>query len=675
MTSRVSFPKLIKELTKNHLASFLITVLTFFIHLIYFLMRIQNILQTTWVSDDITELATPENAGFILQEIHELCVPNFGNMLVAMAIGAYLAFDYFRYLHSKKETDFIESLPVRRQEQFQTRLLSSLLIFAVLCTVTLGIELGVVFSTGYGSLYILQNMLWGLLCMFGAFLASWVTVALAMIMTGHSIVAFLGTGVFFCYVPLILNNLIPTYANVFFDTYVYRSPEEMSASYYFSPATLAYKLVVDYHLEGWRISRHWTYMVGICVFAIVIGVIAYFLFLRRPSEAAGRAMAFEKANSPIRFLIVIPLALYLGLFLKEMTSFAEMPWLIFGVVVGAALLHGIMECIFHFDIRALLSKKRQLLLTILLSLTFVGFFWFDVFSYDEYVPKKEAVDYVKLEVSLVGLSTYDDWGATKNCIRGEAIDDVLSLADELIHPRELTDEEMADFSSDNITFVYYLKNGRKAYRSYTFNINDIPEILDRMSGTKEFKDDCSPLYSIDRDNIISVTASNGVSSKVLKLTSEERDELFDTYLEEYTPQTFTEMLMEPALMELNIEFTTTDEHGSPYNYSHYHFIYKSHTKTLKLLQKYNVYPMAQTEGIDFVQLELYDEEYAKEEGPFTITDANVLKELQPFMLPSDFLFHDYGNEYLHCDITVTVNGEPEYLRVSIHEDDLKAYLP
>ncbi len=241
MTSRVSFPKLIKELTKNHLASFLITVLTFFIHLIYFLMRIQNILQTTWVSDDITGLATPENSGFILQEIHELCVPNFGNMLVAMAIGAYLAFDYFRYLHSKKETDFIESLPVRRQEQFQTRLLSSLLIFAVLCTVTLGIELGVVFSTGYGSLYILQNMLWGLLCMFGAFLASWVTVALAMIMTGHSIVAFLGTGVFFCYVPLILNNLIPTYANVFFDTYVYRSPEEMSASYYFSPATLAYK--------------------------------------------------------------------------------------------------------------------------------------------------------------------------------------------------------------------------------------------------------------------------------------------------------------------------------------------------------------------------------------------------------------------------------------------------
>ena len=76
-----------------------------------------------------------------------------------------------------------------------------------------------------------------------------------------------------------------------------------------------------------------------------------------------------------------------------------------------------------------------------------------------------------------------------------------------------------------------------------------------------------------------------------------------------------------------------------------------------------------------MRLELYDEEYAKEEGPFTITDVNVLKQLQPFMLPSDFIFHGYGEDYLYTEVQIMVNNETEYIRVSIPKDDLNAYLP
>ena len=49
MTSRVSFPKLIIETLRRHLAAVLITVLAFFVHIISFFLNEQNILSQAYV--------------------------------------------------------------------------------------------------------------------------------------------------------------------------------------------------------------------------------------------------------------------------------------------------------------------------------------------------------------------------------------------------------------------------------------------------------------------------------------------------------------------------------------------------------------------------------------------------------------------------------------------------
>ena len=51
MTSRVSFPKLIIETLRRHLAAVLITVLAFFVHIISFFLNVQNILSQAYVQD------------------------------------------------------------------------------------------------------------------------------------------------------------------------------------------------------------------------------------------------------------------------------------------------------------------------------------------------------------------------------------------------------------------------------------------------------------------------------------------------------------------------------------------------------------------------------------------------------------------------------------------------
>ena len=51
------------------------------------------------------------------------------------------------------------------------------------------------------------------------FAATWLTMALAMIMTGNIIVGILGFGVFASYFPIVIYNIFPLYAGSFFSTY------------------------------------------------------------------------------------------------------------------------------------------------------------------------------------------------------------------------------------------------------------------------------------------------------------------------------------------------------------------------------------------------------------------------------------------------------------------------
>ena len=147
------------------------------------------------------------------------------------------------------------------------------------------------------------------------------------------------------------------------------------------------------------------------IIAIIVGLVAYLLYLRRPSETAGRAMAFEKVNSWIRVLLVVPLALYAGLFLNEITSIGSTAWLLFGVIFASCLLHGIIEAIFQFDIKALISKKKQLLFTILFCLAFVFVFWTDVFQFDNYVPNEKDIKTIKIDTYLLDHNGkyFDEW--------------------------------------------------------------------------------------------------------------------------------------------------------------------------------------------------------------------------------------------------------------------------
>ena len=663
MTSRVSFPKLFIETLRRHTAAIFITILTFIIHIISVFLIIQNTLDLQVISDSMLPNVDVSNVENIVEQLTEISAPSLLNALIGLFLGGYLAFDFFKYLHSKRQVDLYESMPVKREKHFLVLLLSSLACFVIPCLLTTGIEIGIYLGTGLSTTVMIQNMLWNMVCMIGAFLAGWATTALAMIMTGHTVIAALGVAVLSAYFPIIVQYLFPAYAQKYFMTYVFKVSNSLN---YLSPASLVYK--ASYNWSMWNLKEHWTYMLGCFVFGIVISIIAYLLFTKRPSEAAGRAMAFERANPYIRVLIVIPIALYAGLFLSEVSAFGSTVWMLFGIIFVGWLMHGIMECIFNFDIKALFSKKRQFALTALFCLVFVFVFWIDLFQYDSYMPKAENVKSIILDSHLFAHDKYDEM-IEMDGLSGEYVDDALLAIQEIIEHSDInTDEPNVSYIS-SFTVTYKLKNGTTRQRAYNYYADELSDTLDKLYCTEAFKDDYILLYQYKNKDIPRIKIHNGMETTPLNLDANQIKELRDVYLAELTSSSFKKTSTEVALYELIFELP---REGYDYNMEPSYPVYSSFTKTLELLKQYPVTRF--TDNPNFVPINM--EIFRKFESslPQYISNKEQLNALKPYMIPSDFLNFNYNDQYEYCDLRYELNGETGYMNVYIKSEYIKDVL-
>ena len=154
----------------------------------------------------------------------------------------------------------------------------------------------------------MSSSLWYLLI----FTATWLTMALAMIMTGNIIVGILGFGVFASYFPIVIYNIFPLYAGSFFATYSGNTADNVynNITSYLSPVWVGLRGMAD--INSGRETQI-KYMMILLLWIIGLYVLCRTLYNKRPAESAGRAMAFTKANTVIKVLLVIPSALYSGI--------------------------------------------------------------------------------------------------------------------------------------------------------------------------------------------------------------------------------------------------------------------------------------------------------------------------------------------------------------------------
>lgn len=398
MTSKNLFFKLMKEDIKSRLWAVALISLGFF-----FQFPVVSAFQAGIIKEyDSYEIGLRIYTGEVTEWLsfsNGLTV--FGMIVIALICGL----SSFSYLNSRSKVDFYHSIPVRREKLYLANYLNGILIPAVPYAVFLAV--GVMIAISYG---VPARLLWseaavGFCLHMVHYILMYTTVIIAAMLTGHLVIGFLGSMVLTFYVPMAV-TLHQAYVQSFYKTFIAEAAQPAINTF------LRISPVIEYAANASDYREKSLILTAAVLLAIsaAMAVAGGLLYRMRPSEAAGKAMAFRVTRPVIRILIVVMSALYLGLLFWSLQS--SIAWAVFGIVCGSVISHTVIEIIYHFDFKKLFSHKFQLLGCIAVSLAVFAVFRFDVTGYDSYLPKESDVEYGSVQVNVL-----NDWVSYGQTVR------------------------------------------------------------------------------------------------------------------------------------------------------------------------------------------------------------------------------------------------------------------
>lgn len=610
MTSRNLFFKLMKEDLKRRLWTVALISLGYF-----FMFPVA----AAFMAGGIEEAVTYER-GLAIYADELLTTVSFDNGLTAfsMTVAALICgLSSFSYLNSKSKVDFYHGIPVRREKLFAANFLNGILMLAVpygIClalAVIIGISNGVsgsVLSPVAGAAYVLHLIYYILM---------YATVVIAAMMTGNLIVGFLGSMVFAFAVPLAA-TLVQGYFAVFYKTFFSMGVSPLyRAGVRLSPL-LEYIHAIGQYDDGKPV---WMAALGAVVISAVLAFFGCFLYRKRPSEAAGKAMAFAVSRPIINVILTIISASGMGLFFWEMRE--SMGWAVFGILCGAVICHSVVEIIYHFDFKKLFADKLQLAGCILVSLAMLCVFRYDLTGYDTWIPQAGQVKSAAIDVTILdnwvsygsvhqdknGFWIWEDQSSQDAVLENmecRDMESILQIAESGIRQMELEkaegQQEAAELTYDGsmpygdgsassvsiiggadgptsiflagklgdgseeeetrhwteIKICYTMNSGRKVYRRYGIDLESILPQMERLMGDPQFMQAVFPVMRRTEDQAEGIRYREGTVEKSLSdLTPEQKKELLVTYQKEFAALTIPQMY-DQAPVGL-IRFTSGDE--------------------------------------------------------------------------------------------------------------------
>lgn len=550
----------------------------------------------------------------------------------------------FSYLYNKRKIDFYMGIPVKRSKRFLNIWLNGILAYYL--PYIAGIMLGWLVAAGNGvmtlSVFKQSVQAFGIYLCF--YLAVYHLAILAVMLTGNVVITCFGVAVFFLY-EWAVREILTGYKDMFFYSFTYQSDDLVPL---FSP----FGILFTYTSRSRALVSLYLFL-----FAAVIGGIAYICYLKRPAEAAGKAMAFKLPQPFIKILIAVPVALLSGVITSDIIGYRPLyaqgsaGYVIFVMAVVLIVTCCLIQIIYEFDIRGIFHKKLHILISAAATALIFIIFRYDVLGYDSYIPPVENVASVALitpyEYSYYGGEVYYD-EELNNISKTDyvmenmyvtdvgAVNKLLKLSMEEVDKygnlTRLFDSEEEGAEWYRVTLIYRMGNKQNISRSILVNVKnpDAVELLDRIEGSEEYIRGVYPGASeildkllVEENTQINVFYGNNVYQQ--RISVEEASRLLSLYREDIKGTTFSMFRenMNTGSLRLSIEKKRVD-------YTTYYDteirIYPFFTKCVEYLKERGLYreTFIDPEDIERIQVTNYHyelESQYKEEELQQIHDA------------------------------------------------------
>ena len=451
----------------------------------------------------------------------------------------------FSYLYSRKKIDMYNSLPVSSKRRFVVIYVNGVLTYVIPCLISVALAIIMAAAQGGMSSGAMAECGLALLMNFVYFLAVYNITILAVMLTGNVFITAIAIGVFigmgYLWQYFFINmqyNFFDTKCT-FFDNHEMETTLSIALNHMETVSYLKFLDLPDIVKIVFAISGRWF------VEMLLIGALAFLCYLKRPSEAAGKAISF-KVITPFLKVIIAPTV---GLIIYTLVfegSYSNTAFAVFAMIIGTILCAAIMEIIYEFDMRAAIKNLVSTGISAVVAIAIFCVFYFDIFSYDAYVPDEGKVESIAISINPYSNHYYklnDD--SIRSIEEGVYLRDNMFITDvepvlEIVKNNQKDVEDMVE--RQGIYILYRLKSGREVSRQAVIDFadNSNAALLDKIMGTKEYREGAYQLFK-DADLLkrsdTTITYRNGtVESNIPHKAS---DKLMEAWLKDMEKLNFS----------------------------------------------------------------------------------------------------------------------------------------
>ncbi len=393
--------------------------------------------------------------------------------VLIMILGVIMGLVMFNYLHHKRQINFYHSLPITRTQHFLQRLgIGAVITFLPLLVICIAM---IIIAAVYGgdAGYALQATLGHLGRLFLFFLISYSLTVLAGQLTGNILTHIFMT-VLLYFGPTLLYGCYNLLGNTFFNTF-YISDQVMERLAHLSPIGYMFSFLDQigvYTAAEPLIHLHLSGLVSVVLISIAALVLAYILYLKRPSEASGQSVVYACIQQPLKWIVFFMAAVVGGYAFLEVGGRGFM---IFGILLFIGLTQMTAEVIYNKDFKAIGKNLKGTLVFAVLFLALIGSLYFDIWGYDRYTPDTGDVQAVQINFSNMGegLPSYN-FEELSLLKEPEQINSVVSLINKITSQEAYYKNSSlygyaewgATETSSTIYVKYIMNNGREITRCY-----------------------------------------------------------------------------------------------------------------------------------------------------------------------------------------------------------------
>lgn len=490
-------------------------------------------------------------------------------MIVAVIAALMNSINEFIYLYSGKKTDFYHGLPMKRSEMFVERVVTGLIYYAVPYVIMEFFMICIGAARGFFSLKIM-GMAVKMFCLhLLIYLVIYFSIVLIICVTGNMLMGALCLGGMYLY-GIVLNMLMLSYGAAFLQTF---AGERRYGIFkflvnYASPGTLVLSMLNEY-----AYGNAGRLIVAVMILTVILAILSYLAYARRPSEAAGRSMVYKWVAVLVKFMVVIPVGLGVGLIFYTLTTGkSRFIWWIFGLVLGTIVSHGLIETIYHMSFQKFFARKIQIVIAGVLVACCALIYQKDLLHFDSYIPKQDEIASVNINTSAFDQDYYtvvnkiedgkffditdnNKWDDAKTAFSGkkgigdQTYEALVNIVDSSSENIDIDEQGYSYFTC----FKYTLKSGRVVYRNYWAKSENLKSLVKGLYEEENLKEMKFGLLDLDEKylNQLILTDVGGNGYSIFQNDKVKMSELLEAFRKDVEEASTDDFLQVP---EIKIDF-------------------------------------------------------------------------------------------------------------------------